>query len=141
MEIPDQLRTVYSATIEQKDGDYILSIPAQEIELGALKSNESVRVALLSTPTSTGSPDNTVESTNPTSEPADSAGPPVAEGETREVKIESIGDQGDGIAKVERGYVVIVPGTDLGETVTVEIENVRDNVSFATVVDRKLHQA
>jgi tRNA/tmRNA/rRNA uracil-C5-methylase (TrmA/RlmC/RlmD family) len=31
------------------------------------------------------------------------------------VTIETVGDQGDGIAKVERGYVVIVPETQPGE--------------------------
>ena len=62
--------------------------------------------------------------------------PPVSEGETREVEIESLGDQGDGIAKVERGFVVIVPETDVGERVTVEITDVGPNVAFAEVVKR-----
>ena len=53
----------------------------------------------------------------------------------REVEIESLGDQGDGIAKVERGYVLIVPEVGPGEEVTVEIENVRQNLAFAQVVD------
>ena len=63
------------------------------------------------------------------------AGPPVDEGEVREVEIESIGDQGDGIARVERGFVVIVPETEEGDRVTVEVTNVRENVAFAEVVD------
>ncbi len=33
--------------------------------------------------------------------------------ETRYVEIEDIGKQGDGIARVERGYVIIVPGADV----------------------------
>jgi predicted RNA-binding protein with TRAM domain len=56
-------------------------------------------------------------------------------GGVREVTIESVGDQGDGIAKVERGYVVIVPDGEPGDQPTVEITNVRQNVSFATIVD------
>ncbi|OYR71246.1 deoxyribonuclease, partial [Halorubrum sp. E3] len=48
------------------------------------------------------------------------------------------GDQGDGIAKVERGYVVIVPETSVGDRVTVEIQQVRENVAFADVVDDTL---
>jgi predicted RNA-binding protein with TRAM domain len=51
------------------------------------------------------------------------------------VTIESVGDQGDGIAKVERGYVVIVPDGQPGQQPTVEIDTVRQNVSFATIVD------
>jgi predicted RNA-binding protein with TRAM domain len=61
--------------------------------------------------------------------------PPVEEGEVREVTIESVGDQGDGIAKVERGYVVIVPDGEPGQQPTVEIDTVRQNVSFAKIID------
>jgi predicted RNA-binding protein with TRAM domain len=51
------------------------------------------------------------------------------------VTIETIGDQGDGIAKVDRGYVVIVPDAQPGDEPTVEIEQVQQNVAFASVVD------
>ena len=57
--------------------------------------------------------------------------PPVSEGDTREVTIENIGSQGDGIARVERGFVVIVPGVDVGDELTVEITDVKDTVAFA----------
>ncbi|WP_328766624.1 TRAM domain-containing protein [Haloarcula nitratireducens] len=63
-------------------------------------------------------------------------GPPVEEGETRRVEIEDIGEQGDGVARVERGYVVIVPDTELGERVAVEIQTVTENVAFAEVTER-----
>jgi len=66
----------------------------------------------------------------------DSDGPPVSEGERRTVTIETLGDEGDGIAKVERGYVVIVSDAEPGDTVTVEITNVRENVSFASKVSK-----
>jgi predicted RNA-binding protein with TRAM domain len=59
----------------------------------------------------------------------------VEEGEVRDVTIETVGDQGDGIAKVERGYVVIVPGAQPGDKPTVEIEQVQENVAFASIVD------
>jgi len=62
--------------------------------------------------------------------------PPVEEGEQRTVEIEDLGDQGDGLARVERGFVVIVPDTEQGERVTVEITDVRENVAFAEVVKR-----
>ncbi|SDD82801.1 Predicted RNA-binding protein, contains TRAM domain [Natrinema hispanicum] len=63
------------------------------------------------------------------------SGPPVEEGEVRDVSIETVGDQGDGIAKVERGYVVIVSGAQPGDEPTIEIEQVQKNVAFASVVD------
>jgi predicted RNA-binding protein with TRAM domain len=59
----------------------------------------------------------------------------VNEGETRTVTIETTGDQGDGIAKVERGYVVIVPGTVPGDELEVEMEMVKQNFALAEVVD------
>lgn len=37
---------------------------------------------------------------------------PVAEGKMCEVPIGTTGDEGDGIAKVERGFVVVVPVTN-----------------------------
>ena len=55
----------------------------------------------------------------------------------REVTIETIGDQGDGIAKVERGYVVIVPEAEPGDEVTVEITQARENLAFAQVRDEE----
>ena len=61
--------------------------------------------------------------------------PPVDEGEVRDVTIKTVGDQGDGIAKVERGYVVIVPGAQPSDGPTVEIEQVQENVAFASIVD------
>lgn len=61
-------------------------------------------------------------------------GPPVDEGEVREVTIETLGEQGDGIAKVERSYVIIVDGGQPGETVDVDIYTVRGNVAFAEIV-------
>jgi predicted RNA-binding protein with TRAM domain len=60
--------------------------------------------------------------------------PPVEEGEVRAVTVETVGDQGDGIAKVDRGYVVIVPNTEPGDQPTVEIEQVQESVAFASVV-------
>jgi len=141
MEIAEELQTVYSATVEEHDGECYLPVPAREIEIGSLEAEETVRVALLPPASSTATTDDAASSPEPLGEPNEPTGPPVSEGETREVEIESIGDQGDGIAKVDRGYVLIVPDTDLGETVTVEIEQVQDNVAFATVVDRNLRHA
>ena len=51
--------------------------------------------------------------------------PPVEEGEIPEVTIETVCDQGDGIAKVDRCYVVIVPETQLGEQPIIEIDGRR----------------
>jgi len=60
--------------------------------------------------------------------------PPVAENDILEVEIESMGSKGDGVAKVDSGYVLMVPDTEVGEEVTVEVESVQDTYSFARVV-------
>jgi predicted RNA-binding protein with TRAM domain len=50
------------------------------------------------------------------------------------MEIEDIGEQGDGIARVERGYVVIVPEAETSEEVIIEITKIQENAAFAEVV-------
>ena len=142
MEISDQLRCLFSARIERHGDSYQIEIPAQELELGDVEEGETYRVAVLSSPStaeSTSASDET-ESTQQNRRQSRSDSeypePPVGEGETRTVEIENLGDQGDGITRVEHGFVVIVPDTERGERVTIEITDVRQNVAFAEVVER-----
>lgn len=136
MDISDNLLSLFSATVERRDGSYVVELPANELELGDIEAGETYRIAVL--PTRSKSTSESAESTNSTSrgrsrgQPA----PPVEEGETRVVEIEDIGEQGDGITRVERGYVVIVPDTEKSERVEIEITDVNDNVAFATVTER-----
>jgi predicted RNA-binding protein with TRAM domain len=137
MEISDQLRCLFSAQVEERDGAYVIEVPKREIRLENIDPGGTYRVALLPGPTDPDPDPPEVEAT-----PERDSGPPeppVDEGETRELDIETIGDQGDGIARVERGFVVIVPETEKGERVTVEITDVRENVAFAEVQDRQTH--
>jgi Predicted RNA-binding protein, contains TRAM domain len=53
----------------------------------------------------------------------------------RYVEVEDLGKQGDGIARVERGYVIIVPGSDVGERVKIEITDVKSNFAVGNVVE------
>ena len=135
-EISDSLRSLFSAQIEDRDGSYVVDIPASEVEHDTLAVDETYRIAILASDSST---DNTNQQDNHHSTPQEvaptSQGPPVDEGEVRDVTIETMGDQGDGIAKVERGYVVIVPGGQPGDKPTVEIEQVQENVAFASIVE------
>ena len=64
------------------------------------------------------------------------SGPPVSVGDQRVVEIDEIGQQGDGLTRVEHGYVVIVPDTEVGERVRIQIRHVREMVGFADVVER-----
>jgi len=132
MEISEQLRCLFSGTVEERDGSYVVEVPEQELRLGGLQAGETYRVAVL--PTSAANKADDVDAT-PESEQA-SQTPPVEQGEQRTVEIEDIGEQGDGITRVERGFVVIVPDTKQSERVMIEITDVRENVAFAEVVER-----
>ena len=48
---------------------------------------------------------------------------PVKEGDELEVKIEAVGEKGDGIAKID-GFVLFVPKTKEGEVVKIRITRV-----------------
>ena len=58
---------------------------------------------------------------------------PVKIGEELDVKIEAVGEKGDGIAKIE-GFVLFVPGVKEGDEVRVRITKVLRKVGFAEVV-------
>ncbi len=131
MEIPEELLCLYTARIENHDGTHVIDVPNRELLNGDIEAGGQYRVALL--PTSGSDESVSTEETEPTddTEPRD---PPVSEGDRRMVEIENLGDQGDGIARVERGYVVIVPDTDVGDEVTIEIEDLHPNFAMARVV-------
>ncbi|GAA0642335.1 TRAM domain-containing protein [Salarchaeum japonicum] len=135
VEIPDSLRSVFSATVHERDGTYVLEVPSGELSYDAVSLGETYRIAVFDAPTS--AQDEHESASAGRAQPdhqRESPEPPVEEGEVREVTIETVGDQGDGIAKVDRGYVVIVPDTQPGQQPTVEIEQVQQNVAFASVV-------
>ena len=133
VEISDRLECLFSASVEQNDGSYRIEVPKHEIDNGSIISGETYRVAILSTETADKESDSPSQSRSGTSEPTTQS-PPVEQGDKRTLAIESLGDQGDGIAKVERGYVVIVPGARPGDEVEVEIQNARENVAFAKII-------
>jgi len=135
MEVPEKLRCLFSAQAEQRDGSSVIEVPKQEIRRGEIEPGATYRVAILPSPSETESAEPETDSERARGPPA----PPVEDGDTREVEIEDIGEQGDGIARVERGFVVIVPDTELGERVTVEITEVQQNVAFADVIERQTH--
>ena len=61
--------------------------------------------------------------------------PPVSEGDTRRVEITDVGEQGDGLARIDRGYIVFVPETEPGDTVQIEITDAKENFGFGKVVE------
>lgn len=58
---------------------------------------------------------------------------PVKVGDELDVKIEAVGEKGDGIAKKE-GFVLFVPNAKEGQEVRIRVTRVLRNVGFAEVV-------
>ena len=58
---------------------------------------------------------------------------PVKEGDELDVKIEAVGEKGDGIAK-KQGFVLFVPSTKTGDEVRVRVTRVLRNAGFAEVI-------
>ena len=129
MQLQDDLRSVFSARIEERDGSPVLEIPGREIEFGTVAVGATYRVALLRGPEATDD-----ESTNGQERQSASEAPPVEEGDQFDVEIDDVGEQGDGIARVGPGYVVFVPDASPGDRVTIEVTKVRENFGFAEVV-------
>jgi predicted RNA-binding protein with TRAM domain len=129
MELPTSLRCLFSGRVEERDGSYVIEVPHDEVKLGAVEAGAVYRVGVLGQPAE---PD---AEESPSERPQRSDGPPVAEGEVREVEIEDVGDQGDGLARVGPGYVVFVPGAAVGDRPTVRITSARENVAFAEIVE------
>lgn len=132
MELSDDLLCLYSAQVTERKGTYVIEVPEHEIELGNVQSGEVYRAAIVSSTPLTQS-ENVEQDYRPQR-------PPVEKGDTREVEIEDVGDQGDGIARVERGYIMIVPNTEIGDCVTVHVTEARENVAFAEVIGQHNNQ-
>ncbi len=58
---------------------------------------------------------------------------PVKVGDEIDVKIEAVGEKGDGIAKKD-GFVLFIPNTKEGDEVKVKVTRVLRRVGFAEVV-------
>jgi predicted RNA-binding protein with TRAM domain len=129
LEISDKLLCLFSADVDVSDDKYVVEIPRREVETGEISAGRTYRVALIAREEV--DDDSGTSDDGPPSEPQ----PPVDVGETRYVEIEDIGKQGDGIARVERGYVIIVPDAEVGEQVKVEITEVKSNFAVGEIIE------
>ena len=140
MEISDNLLCLFSADVTLEDDKYVVEVPRQEIESGSVDPGETYRVALISDNSDSGSDSTEAKSESKSKSGGDAPSepqPPVEEGEVRYVEVEDIGKQGDGIARVERGYVIIVPDAEIGERVKVEITEVKSNFAVGEIIDEE----
>ncbi|MFC6826379.1 TRAM domain-containing protein [Halopelagius fulvigenes] len=129
MEISDKLLCLFNTDVRAEDDRYVVEVPKREVEAGTVEPGETYRVALISREVT--EEEEATEPSGTSSEPQ----PPVEVGELRYVEIEDIGKQGDGIARVERGYVIIVPGAQVGDRVKIEVTEVKSNFAVGEVIE------
>ncbi|MFC5277228.1 TRAM domain-containing protein [Halorubrum rubrum] len=132
MEISEKLLCLFSADVREEDGEFVVEVPRREVETGSIEPGETYRIALIERG---GTDGETAERDGTTASANDGPQPPVEPGEMRYVEIEDLGKQGDGIARVERGYVIIVPDTEVGERVKIEVTEVKSNFAVGEVID------
>ncbi|AGB36518.1 TRAM domain-containing protein [Natronococcus occultus] len=132
MEISEKLLCLFSTEVSEEEDRYVIEVPRQEVETGDIDAGDVYRVALISRDEAT--EDASGSASQPQTAPSEPQ-PPVDVNETRYVEIEDIGKQGDGIARVERGYVIIVPGAEVGERVKVEITEVKSNFAVGEIIE------
>jgi 23S rRNA (uracil1939-C5)-methyltransferase len=60
---------------------------------------------------------------------------PVSEGAVHDVTIEGIAREGDGIARIQ-GFVIFVPGTKVGDHVTIKVERVLRRFATAVLAEK-----
>lgn len=138
MSVPDRLRCLFSARLERHEDSYVFEVPRSEVDRGSVTPGEGYRVALIETPAEEAGGDRTEASTGGRQEWADdrpTRSPPVEAGDVREVTVETLGDEGDGIARIDRGYVLIVPDAEPDQEVAVEVETVRETFAIAAIID------
>ncbi|QKY20359.1 TRAM domain-containing protein [Halolamina sp. CBA1230] len=133
MEISDELLCLFSATVREEGDRYVVEVPKREVERGSLSAGDTYRVALIDGDAADGDTTATTSTNAATGEGEPQ--PPVEKGEVRYVEVEDIGKQGDGIARVERGYVIIVPGADVGERVKIEVTEVKSNFAVGEIIE------
>lgn len=134
VQIPDSLRSVFTGRVRDHDGRYVIEIPTNEVDQGTVANGRTYRVAILGTPSSSDESSTKQPSGTQGNGQEDDPYIPVEEGEIRQVTIRDVGEQGDGIAKVDSGYVVIVPGGKPGERPTIKITEARETVAFSEIV-------
>ena len=130
----DSVACRYTAQIQAENGRYLLEIPDAEVELGALLIDGAYRITIEHIADTEESTETASQTTNGQSANAETQAP-VSEGEQLDVEIEDLGQQGDGIARVGPGYVLIVPGSDVGEHYTVEVQQITPSFGFAEIIE------
>lgn len=142
-----EMISLHTAQVERQGGDFVVRIPEQFVADGEIDAGDSYRVGLYPSPKESRPRHPPIKSVERSSSSIRDGGrgrrtqhredtePPVEEGDVMEVEIENIGEQGDGIAKTEEGFAVIVPGSAVGDELEVKVTKVKPNFAFADIVE------
>jgi predicted RNA-binding protein with TRAM domain len=133
VKISDELLCLFSAEVREDGDRYVIEVPRREVETGSVSPGDVYRIALISR--AEGGAEKGASGGSTGGGGRDGPQPPVEIGEIRYVEIEDLGKQGDGIARVERGYVIIVPGAEVGERVKIEVTEVKSNFAVGEVIE------
>ncbi|XGI84119.1 TRAM domain-containing protein [Halorutilales archaeon Cl-col2-1] len=131
--IPEDLLCLFNSRVEERDDSYVIEVPKTEIDYGEIEKRGSYRFGVFEQVSPTESQSMDIESED-LSDGSQAYSPPVEEGEIREVTIESLGDDGDGVAKVDGNFVIFVPNTDVDDTVTIRIDDVKKTFAKGEVI-------
>lgn len=143
--------SVFASAIKEEDGEYYIEVPSNEIEHGPLNEGEDIQVVIREQEGNVSIQGQGNQHQHKNQHQHNSGGSrnrsrnggrnnshdqqPVSTGDVKRVNIESIGDQGDGIARVDRGYVLIIPDTEVGDEAKVRVTNVNENYADAEVIE------
>lgn len=138
LESSSQLKSLFSAPVEETRDSYVIEVPRSEVDKESIDGTEGYLVALLSSGGSSVEAESSSKSRNRNSstDQQQPQSPPVSEGDERIVEITQMGDQGDGLTRVEGGFVVVIPGVEVSERVRITIKTVHETVAFGEVIER-----
>lgn len=131
--------TVFSGEVVEADDRYVVELP-REIERSPGIREGPYRVAIVARDEEPirVSPRGQSERTTGTDrrQPTADRTAPVEVDETLTVTIQSDGDRGDGVAKVNGGFVLFVPDTSVGDEVLVRVTEVHGTYARAESIKR-----
>lgn len=138
--VPNSIISLYTAEIVEDDGSYYVEIPSGEVENTHLQVGDTVKVGLHNVESESNEVyTEPVEDNNDTQRftSKQHQTPPVAEDDEVTVTVEDVGKKGDGIARVDGSFVIIVPGARPGDTVDVKVTDVKETFAIGEPVEFK----
>lgn len=134
-----QAPIVFSEEVLEDGERYVIEIPPSLEGDTGVHPDETYRIALISDASElirrAGQGDSKEATRAPnTSEPTASRTAPVSTDETLSVTITADGTHGDGVAKVNGGFVIFVPEASVGEEVLVRVTDVKGTYAQAEII-------